>query len=72
MGELMEARRAVRDSRGDEAATKSARQRVNAAKVALGERGGVWWEDGAPDFNQHLVKKTPYEDWFAQIKEPTD
>jgi hypothetical protein len=44
---------------------------VNAAKVALGERGGVWWEDGAPDVNQHLAKNTPYEDWFAQIKKPT-
>ena len=46
---LMSGRRAVRDARGDEAALKAARARVDAAKNALGERGPVWWEDGAPD-----------------------
>lgn len=41
--ELMSARRAVRDA-PDEAAERSARDRVQAAKVALGERGTPWWE----------------------------
>jgi hypothetical protein len=60
--ELMEARRAVKDAKGEPAGTADARRRVDAAKVALGERGPVWWEDGAPDYNRHLVKNTPYAD----------
>ncbi|KLE31158.1 hypothetical protein AAW01_13105 [Aurantiacibacter gangjinensis] len=58
--ELMDARRAVRDAKDDPAAMKAARARVHAAKVALGERGPVWWDDGAPDYNRSLVKNTPY------------
>lgn len=59
---LMDARRAVRDAkrRADSAALREARAGVQAAKVALGERGPVWWEDGAPDWNRYLVKNTPY------------
>lgn len=45
VAELMAARRAVRSARGDERATASARARVQAAKVALGERGAPWWEE---------------------------
>ena len=59
---LMEARRAVGTARrkSDAVAEKVARAKVHAAKVALGERGPVWWTDGAPDYNRHLVKNTPY------------
>ena len=39
------------------------RSSVDAAKRALGERGPVWWDDGAPDFNRHLAKNTPYAAW---------
>ena len=60
---LMSARRAKRSS-GDE---RSASQRVDAAKRALGERGAVWWTDGAPDYNRHLAKNTPYAGWFASL-----
>jgi hypothetical protein len=69
--DLMAARRAVRDAKGDFEATASARQKVNAAKIGLGERGPVWWPDDAPDFNRHLAKNTPYADWFASIKQST-
>ena len=62
VAQLMDARRAVgaalRDK--DAAAERAARQQVHEAKVALGERGPVWWDDGAPDYNRHLVKNTPY------------
>jgi hypothetical protein len=44
-----------------------ARRRVDKAKVVLGERGPIWWTDGAPDYNTHMVKNTPYADWFASI-----
>lgn len=64
--ELMHARRAVRDA-ADEAELRTARTRVHAAKVALGERGPVWWDDGAPDLNRHMARNTAYADWFASL-----
>jgi hypothetical protein len=65
----MSARRAVGAAlkRRDDAALKPAREAVNDAKIALGERGSVWWSDGAPDFNRRLVKNTPYAEWFASL-----
>ena len=65
---LMEARRAKGAAmrRGDRAAKEQARAAVDAAKHALGERGPVWWTDGAPDWNRYLVKNTPYAEWFAE------
>lgn len=62
VNELMHARRAIRDALNadDRAAEKAARAKVHAAKVALGERGPVWWDDGAPDYNRKLLKNTPY------------
>ncbi|MFE4862108.1 hypothetical protein [Streptomyces sp. NPDC056670] len=46
---LMAARRAVRSALADEddAAVRAARERVQRAKVALGERGTPWWEQSA-------------------------
>lgn len=60
--ELMAARRAVRAAglAEDPVALRKARARVDAAKVALGERGPVWWTDGAPDLNRRLLRNTPY------------
>jgi hypothetical protein len=68
-GELMAARRAVGAARrsGDADAMRAARAAVDAAKVALGERGPVWWSDGAPDYNRHLAKNTPYACWIAGL-----
>lgn len=40
---------------------------VDAAKRALGERGDPWWTDGAPDWNRHLARNTPYAEWFAAL-----
>lgn len=67
--ELMLARRhvgaAVKAQDAD--AERQARAAVDAAKRALGERGPVWWTDGAPDLNQHAVKNTPYAEWHAGL-----
>ena len=65
--DLMAARRAVARAlmAGDAAGLQAARRAVHAAKVALGERGPVWWADAAPDYNRRLVQNTPYADWFA-------
>lgn len=70
---LMTARRAVgRALKADDAlALTSARAEVNAAKIALGERGPVWWQDGAPDLNRHLARNTPYAEWYKGIDEST-
>lgn len=67
--QLMEARRAVKNAKraGDDEALKGARSQVNQAKVALGERGPVWWTDDAPDYNRYMAKNTPYADWYAQL-----
>lgn len=64
VSKLMSARRAVKEAVGRADELHAARTAVNAAKIALGERGPVWWTDGAPDLNRHLVKNTPYADWF--------
>ncbi|MFC0409926.1 hypothetical protein [Roseomonas elaeocarpi] len=67
--QLMAARRDVGTAgrRGDEAAVAAARRRVDAAKHALGERGPVWWDDGAPDLNRHMARNTPYAAWYAAL-----
>ena len=59
--ELMAARRAVREALKSNAsdALAAARPQVQAAKVALGERGPVWWTDGGPDFNRQMARNTP-------------
>jgi len=64
---LMTARRQVGLAlkAGDKDAERRARAAVDEAKQALGERGPVWWTDGAPDFNRRMVKNTPYADWYA-------
>jgi len=66
---LMDARRAVKDAKRaeDELALKATRSQVDVAKVALGERGPVWWTDDEPDYNRYMAKNTPYSDWYAQL-----
>lgn len=66
---LMKARRAVRDGKrdNDPEAVQKARAQVQEAKVALGERGPVWWTDGSADYNRHLVKNTPYQSWWVGL-----
>ncbi len=63
---LMNARRALRGSASPEARA-TLRADVDEAKRALGERGPVWWQDGAPDYNRKLARNTPYAEWFAAL-----
>ncbi|WP_425229106.1 hypothetical protein [Sphingomonas sp.] len=67
VGELMTARRAAGAAMrtADLEALATARAAVHAAKVALGERGQVWWRDGAPDQNRRLARNSSYAAWFA-------
>ena len=67
--QLMTARRQVGAAKraADAEAERAARALVDEAKRALGERGPVWWDDGAPDFNRRMVRNTPYADWYATL-----
>ena len=69
MRDLLNGRRALKAAKlaGDEAAITAARQLVAAAQVGLGERGKVWWKDGAPDLNRSLVKNSPYATWYTAL-----
>lgn len=66
---LMTARRQVAAARRgqDPEAERHARAEVDSAKRGLGERGPVWWSDGAADLNRHMARTTPYADWFASL-----
>ncbi len=66
---LMKARRAkaLAMRAGDREAREAARQHIDAAKIALGERGEPWWTDGTPDWNRHMAKNTPYAAWFHSL-----
>lgn len=63
---LMEARRALRGTVSIEK-RNAARALVDQTKRLLGERGPVWWSDGAPDLNRKLVKNTPYAGWHRSL-----
>lgn len=66
---LMTARRDVASARraSDEDAEAEAHAAADQAKHALGERGPVWWDDGAPDLNRHMARTTIYAEWFAAL-----
>lgn len=68
--ELMQARRQVGAAlkARDLDAERRARAAVDVAKRALGERGPVWWTDGAPDYNRRMVANTPYAGWHAALE----
>lgn len=69
VADLMAARRAVAAAwrGGDAGAIATARAAVDVAKRGLGERGPVWWTDGAPDYGRRLALNTPYAAWLAGL-----
>ncbi len=69
VADLMMARRDVGTAlkAADPTALSNARAQVHAAKVALGERGPVWWTDGAPDLNRRMARNTAYAEWFERL-----
>ena len=72
--QLMSARRAVRSARAvaDETAETHAHAAVDQAKRALGERGPVWWTDGAADLNRHMARNTAYAEWYEALSQETE
>ena len=67
--ELMNARRAVKTAlkSGISGELALARKAVDTVKVSLGERGPVWWSDGAPDLTRQKVKDSPYAEWYQKL-----
>jgi hypothetical protein len=67
--ELMQARREIKESLHlqDDERLAAARAAVDAAKVALGERGPVWWDDDI-ELNRRLVANTPYAEWYENLR----
>lgn len=72
INELMAASREVAAAkrRGDDTTLTDARGKVQAAKVALGERGPTWWDDDT-DYNRYLIKNTPDAGWWLSRTEAT-
>ena len=68
--ELMAAQRAVKAAlaSGKPEELALARKAVDVAKTALGERGPVWWTDGAPDLNRQKVSGSVYAEWWASAE----
>jgi hypothetical protein len=66
VSELMVTRSGVRSARL--AAEATAHYAVDVAKRKLGERGSVWWTDGSPDLNRHMVKNTPHASWCSGLR----
>lgn len=62
---LMQARRGLIGN-ADDAELRAA---VEAAKRRLGERGPVWWDDGAPDEGGRHPGNSYYADWWAGLTE---
>jgi hypothetical protein len=71
---LMEARRNVGRARraGEADLEKVAHAAVDFVKRALGERGPVWWTDGAPDLSGQMARDTPYAEWFKGAENAPD
>jgi len=67
---LMQARRDVGRATGDDD-RREARTRVDAAKHRLGERGPVWWTDGAPDESRRAPWNSSYAEWWAALDDAT-
>ena len=65
---LMKARNAVRLAKNDDD-LHVARAAVHEAKVALGERGPVWWTDGQPDENRKAPWNSSYADWWDGLSD---
>lgn len=67
--QLMQARRDVKAAlrSQDAASLRRAHAAVHAAKVSLGERGPVWWTDGAEDCNRRRVENSPYAAWYRGL-----
>lgn len=70
--DLGKARAAVKKYKDHPAEFKTARVRVHEANIALGERGPLWWTDGAPDYNRWYPKNTRYRQFWMTLSGQAD
>lgn len=64
---LMDARRHMRKDQPENVRSE-AKTRVQEAKVALGERGPVWWSASEGEVcDRKMAKNTTYRDWFDSL-----
>jgi hypothetical protein len=66
IAQLIKARRAVHSAPGNPDQLAIPRRAIHETKCALGERGPVWWTDGAPDLNWRLAKNSSYSGWWLE------
>lgn len=66
---LMTARRLLAQPCVSQATEQRARRAVQAIKQWLGERGPVWWTDGAPDLQRKMARTTSYAQWAAEVEQ---
>lgn len=64
---LNEARGKLKRAGPDMQKQRAAKRKIHAAKLALGERGPVWWSDGAPDENNLAPRHSSYADWWDAL-----
>jgi hypothetical protein len=67
--DLMSARRAVRDAKGNSNETAKARRRVERESRSRRPRTSVV-ERRNSRFHRHMVKNTPYADWYSRLANP--
>ncbi|MEO0718038.1 MAG: hypothetical protein AAFZ06_04100 [Pseudomonadota bacterium] len=67
---LMQARLATRRAQ-TETKREAAWSAVQEAKRALGEKGPVWWSDGAPDESGADPIDSSYSEWWTALDDAT-
>lgn len=61
----MRAALSIRPMRPETSQVECRHHAVEDAKVALGERGPVWWDNGAPDLKRKMARNTLCDDWLT-------
>jgi hypothetical protein len=69
VNQLMKARRDIAEANRTDNSDlrKDARQRMQKAKVGLGERGRVWWDDESEDQSGKHPKNSIYAEWWQGL-----
>lgn len=67
--ELSDSFRRVQLKRLMQSRLKNNASAVLKAKIALGEAGPVWWNDGSEDYSGIAPSDTPYANWWAGLSE---
>ena len=61
---LRDAEQRIQTNTDNYLAVREAKTIAARTLVELGERGPVWWRDGAPDLHGQPIKQSPYGKWW--------